>query len=298
MTKLQTFTSYLTQKDYSKQSIKEYSRAATVFCHWLKKRKLEPQQVTHNQIMDYIKALQTRGVSMAGISNSLNYIKAYYRYLKSINEASINPITGIKLQGVKTQKLHHILKPEELSLIYQTYPYKTPHKRASAEQMEFTRIRYQAMLGLLIYQGIRTSELARIQLQHININGGTITIPWSPKGNERKLPFAANQIIAFHQFLIHDYSVKTEEEHLFYNGKLPSINNAMAYLLRKVKKEFPEITSYSQIRTSVVTEWIKSVGLRKAQYKAGHRYVSSTERYQVNDLETLQNEVNLYQPVL
>jgi integrase/recombinase XerD len=44
----------------------------------------------------------------------------------------------------------------------------------------------------------------------------------------------------------------------------------------------------------VITAWIKQHGLRKAQYMAGHRYVSSTERYNEDKLEELKKEVNMH----
>lgn len=36
---------------------------------------------------------------------------------------------------------------------------------------------------------------------------------------------------------------------------------------------------------------------REVQYRAGHRYVSSTENYLVNDLEDLQEDINKYHPI-
>jgi integrase/recombinase XerD len=36
---------------------------------------------------------------------------------------------------------------------------------------------------------------------------------------------------------------------------------------------------------------------RKVQYKAGHRYVSTTERYQAGNLEDLQEALNIHHPL-
>lgn len=37
--------------------------------------------------------------------------------------------------------------------------------------------------------------------------------------------------------------------------------------------------------------------LKEVQYMSGHRYVSSTEDYYVNDLEDLQDEIEKYHPM-
>ena len=52
-----------------------------------------------------------------------------------------------------------------------------------------------------------------------------------------------------------------------------------------------------QIRQSVVTLWINEHGLRKAQYMAGHKNVSSTERYNVAKMDSLKEEINKYFPM-
>jgi len=52
-----------------------------------------------------------------------------------------------------------------------------------------------------------------------------------------------------------------------------------------------------QVRQSVIAEWLKTKDLRMAQYMAGHKYVSTTERYQVNNLEDLEEALNKYHPL-
>lgn len=54
--------------------------------------------------------------------------------------------------------------------------------------------------------------------------------------------------------------------------------------------------NFKQIRASVITYWIQTLGLRKAQYLAGHRYISSTENYLPNDLESLTEDIAKFNP--
>lgn len=51
-----------------------------------------------------------------------------------------------------------------------------------------------------------------------------------------------------------------------------------------------------QIRHSVITEWLKEKDLRTVQYMAGHKYVSSTERYLTTNLEDLKEALNKHHP--
>jgi len=53
----------------------------------------------------------------------------------------------------------------------------------------------------------------------------------------------------------------------------------------------------AQIRASVITNWLHHYNLREVQYMAGHRFVSSTERYRTDNLEDLQKELEKYHPL-
>jgi integrase/recombinase XerD len=71
----------------------------------------------------------------------------------------------------------------------------------------------------------------------------------------------------------------------------------MADLMTNVRKINPGIINAKHIRASVITKWLKVYNLREVQYLAGHRYISSTERYLENDLEGLLEEVQQYHPM-
>ena len=68
-------------------------------------------------------------------------------------------------------------------------------------------------------------------------------------------------------------------------------------LLKQLRQINSRIKNLDQIRTSVITQWLKQHDLRKVQHLAGHKYVSSTEAYKQNVLEGLQEAVNRYHPL-
>jgi integrase/recombinase XerD len=75
------------------------------------------------------------------------------------------------------------------------------------------------------------------------------------------------------------------------------MKNSFLHLLYGLRKLNPKLINAQQIRQSVITVWLKTKDLRTAQYMAGHRYVSSTERYQVNQLDDLQEALNIHHPL-
>jgi integrase/recombinase XerD len=71
-----------------------------------------------------------------------------------------------------------------------------------------------------------------------------------------------------------------------------SVTGTMLAHLRKINKA---VKNFDQIRSSVVTHWVKTYDMRKAQYMAGHRYVSP-EEYKQQVLDELQGDVKKFHP--
>ena len=71
----------------------------------------------------------------------------------------------------------------------------------------------------------------------------------------------------------------------------------MQKLMQKLTVQNPRLTNIKQLRASVITHWLKLYNLREVQYRAGHRFVSSTESYLVNDIEDLLEDVIKYHPI-
>jgi integrase/recombinase XerD len=68
-------------------------------------------------------------------------------------------------------------------------------------------------------------------------------------------------------------------------------------IVKKLKRINYKVESIKQLRASVITLWLKQYNLRKVQVMAGHRYISSTECYQQDDLENLIEMVNQFHPL-
>ncbi len=68
-------------------------------------------------------------------------------------------------------------------------------------------------------------------------------------------------------------------------------------MFKAIRRQNPEILHPKQIRASVITYWLKNHNLRQVQYMAGYKYISSTERYQLNNLDELQSKQEKFHPL-
>lgn len=67
-------------------------------------------------------------------------------------------------------------------------------------------------------------------------------------------------------------------------------------LTAQIKSIDKQFINFTQIRASIITFWIKTQGLRKAQHLAGHSAITTTEKYVSNDLEGLTDDINKLHP--
>jgi len=276
--KMKGFEAYLKAKQYSHKTIKSEIRNLNSYLNWLCQEGAEPEETSYTDLLAYMKYLNQKGITKRTVQVYMNTLKHYYDHLLESKIITTNPALDITIKGVKRSKLHHILVPHELQGVYNNY-----------EDESTNATRNKVILGLLINQGITSEELAKLETKDINLIAGTIRIPGTRKSNEREMELKAHQIIALQAW---KSTAETNSERLF-TGNMSGILSNLMYHLRK---QHPTI-SVNQIRASVITKWLKQYNLRKAQYLAGHKYISSTEAYQKNDLEGLQEVVQKYHPL-
>ena len=188
--------------------------------------------------------------------------------------------------------LYHILEPTELHQLYNQF---------NDESLKGGRDKI--MLGLLVYQGLQTSELAKLATEHIKLREGKIDVPGSTNSNGRMMQLEAHQVMDMYDYVLQvrpkilEESGQETERLLISPSGGTEVSNFMSRMIKKLKRINPSVRNAQQIRASVITKWLKTKNLRETQYLAGHRYISSTESYQQNELEGLKEEINLYHPL-
>ena len=217
------------------------------------------------------------------------------------NKRFENIIRNINIKGVKQQVIHNILTSDELEDLYYSYQTNTgnlPNRQAST----LTRKRNKIMIGLLVYQGLTTTNLKNLQVENIQLYKGKIDILGTPKSNGRVLELKPWQLMELMEYInqirpqiLKKYYRQTNQLILPLGTSL-NLQNALAKITKELKKINHKFIDVKQIRASVIVNWLKQYNLRKTQVFAGHRYISSTEKYQQDDLENLHKTINTFHP--
>jgi hypothetical protein len=121
--------------------------------------------------------------------------------------------------------------------------------------------------------------------------------------NARVMSLVPSQILLFQYYLeqirpemLIEKSIYTEQFIVNFKGKSHDVKGLVFHILKPLKIQFPKLKNATQIRQSLIANWVKSHGLRQAQYMSGHKYVSSTERYNEDKMEGLLEEIKLFHP--
>jgi integrase/recombinase XerD len=303
---LKGFKSYLQELGQNKNTIRQKSNYAGYFLKWLDTEHLQLEETRYNDLLNFIDYCKLEGNSKRHINTKLRSIRNFYNYLKEQNPELTNPVANLNLKGIRQKLPSDIIDFKKLENLYQSFETTTNREK-----------RNKIILGLLVYQGVTTEELHKLEPTHLKLKEGKIHVPGNRRRNSRILELKPFQILELHEYLkeirptilkeikkpkparkpetINKTKLKNQ---LFIsiNGS-ENIKNSLLHMFKAIQKLNPEILHPKQIRASVITHWLKNHNLRQVQYMSGHKYVSSTERYQLNNLDELQSKLEKYHPL-
>ena len=267
---------------------------------------IEVALVKYQQIKTFVFQLKKSQMSIGQINRTLSAINHYYAYL----DIGMSPTKGMKVRGQDRNLKHYFVSKADLEVLH--YKYKGVDNRTK---------RNKAILGLMIYQGLTTRELHRLEPSEVDLERTAIYIKGTHNSNNRRLTLQARQIAALTEYIkvvraemlaaIKSGSVKQKsgrkpkqvdyrklEQQMFFseNGSV-NLKTSLHHMFKVVQKLNPKVSSGKVIRSSVIVQWLKDYNLREVQYMAGHRFVSSTEKYQAFNFDQIEESLELYHPL-
>lgn len=291
---MKSFKDYLTEKNFSESTVKIYENGVKAFLEWIIKHRYQEESIRYADLMNYIKHCQRKGKTKLQIRHELLAIRHYFNYLVKTGKIKSNPAQGVYVRGIAKRLPHDLAEYEELVKLYESYPVKDARDQ-----------RNKVILGLLVFQALTIEELETLAADHINLREGKIKIIGTDRTNERALKLEASQV-----FELQEYLTKTRSR-ILYGPKVrepekitqliigmeggTNLSGEVAWMMCRLNH--PKVRQASQIRASVIAEWTRRHDVRIVQYMSGHKYVSSTERYQATHLEDLKEQLRKFHPL-
>lgn len=301
------FTEWMRLRKYSPYTTETVIRTVEYFMNWAKEEGIEEiTEICYQDAMMFMQWSSKHGASQKTINNYLGHVRKFFNFLMSEGDVRENPVAHIKVQGIKRKIYYDILSVADLHHLYESYPivieYEAGRNIPPQQKNILSRRRNKVILGLLIYQGLRSEEVAALRLQDLQLREGKIVIHSQRRTAARTMKLESHQV-----YELMDYVHVVRKEFLQNHGPSDKLflqrnqgenfHCVTGMLLAHLRKINPRVKNTDQIRASVITEWLKQYDIRKVQYLAGHKYVSSTEDYKMNVLDGLQDDVTKFHPL-
>lgn len=284
----QTLEQFLLE-NYSKQTVKSYLFAIDHFVKMNPKAK----RYKYQNIVNYMDEISQKQPNSKYRVVILSAIKKYYDYLVVSGYRTDHPCKklNIKVSSNHAIQTQDLFTSEELQLLLNR-----------ENRYWFLQDRNNVLICLLIYQGLTSDEIKRLDLKDVDLDNGTIYIKASKSLNSRTLELTPKQMKPLLEYInvTRKKMLMCQTDKLILNklGKPISVSGINS-IFDQLKGLFPDRKLNPQtIRMSVICNWLneKKFTLEKVQELCGHRFPGSTEKYiKVNHLEEVEL-INKYFP--
>lgn len=247
------------------------------------------------EVSAYLGALRQRYRSAATLNRILCSIKAYYSWLVASGQRSDDPARSVYLRDVRSRdvQLQDLFSPEELDTLLQRN-----------ERYTALSYRNRVLISLLVYQGLKPGEIARLKMTDVDLDAGTVHTEGTTITNARTLRLQPAQVLLFFAYghQVRPVLLKGRATDIFILG-IRGNSMTAADISKHVQRSYGNrlagrTVSAVTIRQSVIANLLKAGhALHLVQQYAGHKYPSSTERYRQNEVAALQSAILQYHPM-
>jgi integrase/recombinase XerC len=273
-------------RNYSARTVSAYGRDLTEFLDHLGAGagSVEPAQLDHITIREFLGNLQARGNSRTSVARKLAAVRSFFKFLHREGHIAQNPARLVRTprQPIRDPR---VLSEKEVELILELPNRDTPLGQ-----------RDRAMLELLYATGIRVTEMTSLNLADCSLRDRLLKV--RGKGaKERIVPFGGQARSALETYLPSRSAIL---------GKSPSVTEPQALFLnarggritaRSVERIIQNYALHGStllhvhphlFRHSFATHLLnRGADLRVIQELLGHESLSTTQKYTHLALEEL-----------
>jgi len=272
---LDQFLHYLiVEKGLAKNTIDAYSHDLNRFSDYLKAKGIQDiLNVGKFDVRAFLLVLKRQGLSTKTISRNLVAIRTFFKFLIQEGILEANPIEEVGSPTV-AKTLPEILTLKEVEELLEQPNIKTP-----------LGIRDRAMLEMLYATGMRVSELTRLPMNQVNLEGGYVLL-YGKGSKERMVPLGSEAMkwLALYLRMARGRFTKRKESNALFisrSGKGMSRQRFWRILKEYGRKAgIRKRISPHLLRHSFASHLLeRGADLRSVQIMLGHVDISTTQIY-------------------
>lgn len=289
---LDSFLQYLeVEKNASSHTLEHYAADLRDFCSFLEAQRIVRfSAVDYSQVRMYLAALHAKSYARTSIARKLSALRSFYQYLMREGELDASPFHHVRTPKLE-KKLPAFLYVEEMKAILEAADGEGP-----------LGLRDRAIVEMLYAGGMRVSELAGLDKDHVDLKIGTALV-FGKGAKERYVPIGDYALQALTRYLRDCRPALAHEgsgSALFLNHRGTRLTDRS---IRRVLSKLVEKSAYGRrisphmFRHSFATHLLEAgADLRTVQELLGHANISTTQIYTHVTKDHLQSVYNRAHP--
>lgn len=259
------FIEHLKGKSRASATILAYGKDIEQLVEYLNSLgKPDAATVATADLQAFMDKLAKEAYTPKSISRKTNSTKTFFKFLKTSNLSADDPATSLLHPKFENKPPRILTKTE----------YRALRDAARAD------LRIFAVIELLLQTGIRIGELAKLRLEDINPEAGTLHVPAFEGTNERDIPLNAPAGEAVKKYL--EIRPKSQNHTLFIT------KTGRPLLIRNIRTAIDRYFRIAEIKQAKVNDlrhtWVAhhlqaGTSLLIVSKLAGHKRLSTTEKY-------------------
>ena len=294
---LQSFKSYLLlERSLSQNTLDAYADDVQKFVQFLDltKPELGPISVQRNDLVGFIRWLNSLGLEGSSQARIISGLRAFYKFLMVedlVNEDPTELLESPKLR----RKFPEVLAYSEIKAMLDAIDLSDPNGP-----------RNRAIMEVLYACGLRVSELVNLRISNLFLDVGFIKVH-GKNDKERLVPIGPEAVKHLRIYMenarnVHQHIKKEDENIVFLNRRGAKLTRVMVFLIVKdlaAKAGVQKSISPHTFRHSFATHLVEGgADLKAVQDMLGHESILTTEIYTHLDSEYLKETIYMFHPRL
>lgn len=224
-------------------------------------------EVSTNHLEAFMKELADKEYTPKSISRKTNATKTFFKFLKNVGYITDNAADMLRHPKVDTKAPRILTKLEYRAL------------RDAAKD----DVRSYAMIETLLQTGITISEIAEMETEHLTLKkeNGNLFVPAKNSKKTRNIPLNKAVVEAIKKYTKEERpDITSKYVYITKTGKPLLVRNIRSTINRYFRLAGVEKAKVNDLRHTFVAHHLEQgVGLLYISKIAGHKRVSTTERY-------------------
>lgn len=241
------------------------------------------RELSHEDLRNYLEALQRRGLEGSTIRRRLATIRVFYRFLEAEQILPDSPANRLRYRFRTCRKLPRVMPISHVEALLRTAQAQTKGAASSGLRLRAARARRDlAILDLLFATGMRSGEVVALDLRDVDMERRIVHVKGKGR-RERNIYVSSPEVLRnIQEYLDERHLFAPKENALFVNPAGQRLHvQSIRHIFRRAQRN-AGTTGFSPhcLRHTLATMLVENgADLRSTQEILGHSNIKTTEIY-------------------